>query len=172
VVAVAFLLVGWRWLRYQGLGIEDSPPDLKCQELADSVVQAKQTMQYFLDQVGKNVDRAFVKFPLKTKGGFTEHIWAYVHSYRDGQFNVSLANQPIDHTESQLGRRDVLREDVEDWPIMHPDGKIKGAFSTVALFRYRENHGQKLSPKMRKQKEQLIDAQSPATAQLHPKSIA
>jgi uncharacterized protein YegJ (DUF2314 family) len=158
VVPLVFLIVGWRWLRYQGPGIEETPPDLICPELDESVKQAQQTLQRFVQQVEKNVDGAFIKFPMKTKQGLTEHIWAYVHSYRDGIFNVSLVNKPIDPKEPAEGRRDVVVEQVEDWQIMQPDGCIQGAFSLIALFRYRENQGKKLSPKMKKQKAQLIDA--------------
>ncbi len=171
-VPIAFLIVGWRWLRYQGPGIEETRPDLSCPELAESVQHAKQAMPYFLEQVRKNIDNAFVKFPMKTERGLTEHIWAYVHSYQEGKFNVSLANKPIDPSESQLGRRDVLIEDVEDWQIMERDGRIRGAFSLIALFRYRENRGCRLSPKMRKQKEQLIDTQQPGSTRLPPKPVA
>ena len=42
---------------------------------------------------------------------------------------------------------------------MQPSGQVKGSYSLIALFRYREYQGKKLSPKMRKQKARLIDAQ-------------
>ncbi|HEY5894802.1 MAG TPA: DUF2314 domain-containing protein [Chthoniobacterales bacterium] len=158
-VPIACMVVGWRWLRYEGKGIEEiTPPDLKCSELERSVAAARETMPYFLEQVDKNVDGAFVKFPLKTPQGLIEHIWSYVHSFRDDRFNVSLANAPFDDQQPADGRRDVPMTDVEDWQILHPDGRIKGAHSLIALFRYHENRGKKLSPKMKKQKAQLIDA--------------
>jgi len=159
---IVCLIYGWRWLRYDGEGIEEvTPRDLKCAELDQSVMVARQTMPYFLEQVDQNVDGAFIKFPLKTPQELTEHIWAYVHSFRDGHFNVSLANIPFDDQESVHGRRDIPTAGVEDWQINYPDGQIKGAHSVIALFRYYENRGNKLSPKMKKQKAQLIDANRP-----------
>jgi len=159
ILPIVFIVVGWRWLHYDGKGVEEiTPPDLKCSELEESVAAARETMPYFLEQVDKNIDGAFIKFPLKTPQGLTEHIWAYVHSFRDDRFNVSLSNAPIDDQQPTNGRRDVLKSDVEDWQIMHPDGRIKGAHSLIALFRYHQNLGIKLSPKMKKQKAQLIDA--------------
>jgi uncharacterized protein YegJ (DUF2314 family) len=158
VLGTAFLIFGWRWIRYQGPGIEDTKPDYSCPELTESVSQAKQMLSYFVEQVNKNVDGAFIKFPLKAPSGMTEHIWAYVHSYRDGQFNVSLANAPVSAGVDAQGRRDVCAEEVEDWQIMQRDGRIKGAYSMIALFRNRENQGLRLSPKMQKQKAQLVDA--------------
>ena len=154
---IVFLIVGWRWLKYEGPGIEETSGYLQCKELTESVVKAKETLPRFITEVEKNVDNAYIKFPLHTAGGGIEHIWAYVHSFRDGSFNVSLANAPKDPNESAEGRRDVNQEEVEDWQIMLKDGKLRGAYSTIALFLHRRNSGQKLSPKMKKQRALLLD---------------
>ena len=90
----------------------------------------------------------------------TEHIWAYVHFYKDDRFNVSLANDPVDAEAESDGRRDVPLDEVEDWQIMQPDGKIRGAFSLIAILEYHENQRHTLSPRMKKQKAQLLDAGS------------
>ena len=151
--------MGWVWLRDEGRGIDQiTPPDLKCPELEASVAKARATLPQFLPHVEKGVDGAFVKFPLQTPQGNTEHIWGYVHFYKDGRFNVSLANAPYDPQQPADGRRDVPIGDIEDWQIMQPDGRIRGAHSLIALFRYHEARGVKLTPKMRKQKASLIDA--------------
>jgi uncharacterized protein YegJ (DUF2314 family) len=155
---MACLIVGWRWFRYEGIGIEDTRPDFNCPELRESVRFAHGSMPYFLEQVEKNTDGAFIKFPILTPRGATEHIWAYVHSYRDGKFNVSLANAPYDKAQTAEGRRDVSAGEVEDWQIMYPDGRIKGAYSLIALFQNREQTGKRLTPKMKKQRAKLIDA--------------
>ena len=158
-VPIACIAVGWKWLRDEGKGIEEvTPPDLKCKELDDAKKRAQETMPSFLEQVERNVEDAYVRFPLKPQERFTEHIWGYVHFFRDGLFNVSLANDPHDSLEASTGRRDIAVADVEDWQIMQPDGSIKGAFSLIALFEYRENLGLKLSPRMKKQKAVLLDA--------------
>jgi uncharacterized protein YegJ (DUF2314 family) len=94
---------------------------------------------------------------MTTVEGMTEHIWAYVHSYHDEKFNVSLANVPRDPKEPAQGRRDVPIEEIEDWQIMQSNGRIKGAYSTIALFRDRKNNDKPLTPKMRKQRALLID---------------
>lgn len=155
---IVMAYVGWKWLTGQGPGIEDTPPNFDCEELRASVGKAKASVHWFLDQVERNVDGAFIKFPIETPNGLLEHIWAYVHSFRNGTFNVSLANDPFDKDQESSGRRDVRLEDVEDWQIMYPDGRIKGAYSLIALFENYEASGKQLTPKMRKQKAQLIDA--------------
>jgi uncharacterized protein YegJ (DUF2314 family) len=158
-VPIACLVVGWNWMRYKGKGIEEViPPDLKCPELEAATAKAKATLSEFIVEVEKGIDGAYVKFPLKTLQGLTEHIWAYVHFYKDGRFNVSLANAPVDEQESSEGRRDVRAVDVEDWQIMSPDGSIRGAFSLVALFDYWTGQGKRLSPLMKEQKAQLRSA--------------
>lgn len=159
IFPLACLFVGWKWVRYEGKGIEEvTPPDLKCQELDESVVIAKNTISIFVQEVDKGIDGAYIKFPLKTPQGLIEHIWSYVHFFREDQFNVSLVNKPYDDQQQSEGRHNVPLSDVEDWQIIQPDNKIKGAFSLIALFKHHENRGLKLTPRMKKQKAQLIDA--------------
>lgn len=164
VAAVPVLLfLGIRWVLHGGPGIEHVPPGFTCPELEASVGKAQATLPWFIGQVERNVDGAFIRFSLKTPGGMTEHIWGYVHSYRDGVFNVSLANVPFDPDASAQGRRDVPREEVEDWQIMHPDGRIRGAYSLRALFDHFEAKG-RLTRRMRAQRSQLIDETDDARA--------
>ena len=158
VLPIACIAVGWRWLRYDGKGIEEVvPPDLKCPELEAATMKAQSTLPVFLAEVEKGIDGAFIKFPMHTPKGLTEHIWAYVHFYKDGQFNVSLANTPIDEKAEADGRRNVPRGDVKDWQIMARDGRIRGAYSLIALFEHCQREGKLLSPRMKKQKAQLLD---------------
>ncbi len=158
-VPIACLAVGWKWMRYKGKGIEEViRGDLKCPELEASIVKAKDTMPEFIREVEKGIDGAFVKFPLKTPQGLTEHIWAYVHFYKDDRFNVSLANTLVDEQEQSKGRRDVPLEEVEDWQIMLPNGSIRGAYSLAALFEYWTRQGNRLTPHMKQQKAQLQSA--------------
>ena len=159
ILPIAFLVVGWKWLRYKGKGIDEiTPPDLKCTELRESVKKAHESIHTFLSEVDQGVDGAFVKFPLTGLEGQTEHIWGYVHFYRDGIFNVTLANEPVHLKEGADGRMNIQLKDIEDWQIAMPDGRIRGAYSLIALFRYHERKGVKLTPLMKDQKAQLIDA--------------
>jgi len=159
ILPVACLIVGWKWVHYEGKGIEEvTPPDLKCPELERSIEKAKESVPTFLTEVEKGIDGAFIKYPLNTPQGLIEHIWAYVHFYKDGFFNVSLANTPEDEEADTEGRRNVPLDEIEDWQIMQQDGRIRGAYSLIALFEYRQRMGKPLSPKMRTQKEQLLDA--------------
>jgi uncharacterized protein YegJ (DUF2314 family) len=157
ILPIVFIRYGWRWIRYEGRGIEDTPGNASFPELDESVAQARAALPEFVVQIAKNTDGAYIKFRLITAQGLKEHIWAYVHSYDGQKFNVSLANTPRDSKEPAEGRRDVHGDEVEDWQILLPDGRIKGAYSTMALFRNGQNCGKPLSPKMRKQKALLVD---------------
>lgn len=146
-------------MHYKGKGIEEViPPDLKCPELDASIIKAKDTISDFILEVEKGIDGAYVKFPMKTPQGLTEHIWAYVHFHKEGNFNVSLANEPFDDQEQSEGRRDIPLDDIEDWQIMSQDGSIRGAYSLAALFEYWLSQGNKLTPLMKEQKAQLQSA--------------
>lgn len=168
LVPVAMIWIGWRWLRDEGLGIEQTAANFDCEEIRRSVVRARESLPRFHEQVKQNVDGAYIKFQLKTPNGLTEHIWAYVHSYHDDQFNVSLTNEPMDKDQETSGRRDVAISEVEDWQIMLPDGRIQGAYSLIALFQHYESKGNRLSRKMRKQRAQLIDAEPSGGAYVSP----
>ena len=158
IVPAAMIWYGWRWLRDDGPGIETLQIDPHAPELVASVETAKRTMPLFLEAVRRHEDGAYIKFPLKTDAGVTEHIWAYVHHYGAGAFNVSLANSP--HTQrAPLERRfDVSEADVEDWQIMTAEGRIKGAYSLRALFEHVDQKGIHLNRTMRKQRAQFLDA--------------
>lgn len=156
VLPIAFLLVGWNWIRYKGRGIEEViTPDIHCAELDRSRELAQTTLADFISEVEKGIDGAFIKFPLKTPSDMTEHIWGYVHFHRDGRFNVSLANDPVDKKQESEGRHDVPAQEVEDWQIVSPTGTIRGAYSLIAMFQCWEGQGKRLSPRMKEQKATL-----------------
>jgi uncharacterized protein YegJ (DUF2314 family) len=158
IVPIAMIWYGWRWLRDDGPGIETLQIDPKAPELTKARVQARRSMQIFVAAVRRHEDGAFLKFPLLTDAGVTEHIWAYAHHYADGVFNVSLANTPYTQKGAVENRRDVAETEVEDWQIMTRDGRIRGGYSLRALFDHVEANGIRLNRTMRKQRAQFVDA--------------
>ncbi len=130
-------------MRYKGKGIEEViPPELKCPELEAATARAKATLPEFIVEVEKGIDGAYVKFPLITTQGLTEHIWAYVHFHREGRFNVSLVNTLTDEKEPSRGRGDVQSMDVEEWQIMSADGSIRGGLHLCGVIRVLDAAGQ------------------------------
>ncbi len=158
VVPIAMIWFGWRWLLDDGPGIESLQIDPNAPELVNAKVQARRSMPVFLAAVRQHEDGAFLKFPLVTDAGVTEHIWAYVHHYANGIFNVSLANTPYTQKGDVENRRDVPEAHVEDWQIMTRDGRIRGGYSLRALFDHVEAKGIHLNRTMRKQRAQFVNA--------------
>jgi len=159
VIPIAFVVFGWKWLRYQGKGIDEiTPPDLKCPEIDHSIEVARASLPSFLTEVHKGVDGCYVKFPFRSARGLLEHVWGYVHFHQEGRFNVTIANDLVDKTAGAENRIDIADSEIEDWQIVQSDGSLRGAYSLIALFRYHEGRGLKLSPKMMQQKKQLLDA--------------
>lgn len=154
-VPISMIWFGWRWMLDIGPGIETLQIDPDAPELLASVQKARCSMPRFLDAVRRHQDGAFVKFPLITDSGITEHIWGYVHHYEGGVFNVSLANTPVTGNDGVEGRRDLKETDVEDWQIVSPEGRIEGAWSLRALFEYADANRIHLNRTMRQQRTQL-----------------
>ena len=156
IFPIALLVTGWKAIKYKGKGIEEViPPDLVCEQLESSQDKARKTIDEFITEVEKGIDGAFIKFSLKNSKEQTEHMWGYVHFYKDNHFNVSLANAPIDPQLENEGRRNIALDRIEDWQIVYPDGSIDGTFSLIALFEFWESQGKPLSPLMKEQKLQL-----------------
>jgi hypothetical protein len=64
LIPLAFITAGWRWIKYNGAGIENTPPDFDCKELKESIKIVQKTLPAFIQEVEKNVDEAYIKFPL------------------------------------------------------------------------------------------------------------
>ncbi len=157
-VPIALTCAGWKWLTDTGPGIEEQNIDFDAPELVAAQQHAQELLPEFVEQVKRQTKNALIKFPLRTDSNVIEHIWAQVLGYTDGVFSVSLANVPRTQAGSYENEHDVPEIEIEDWQILLPDGRIKGAYSYIGAFQYLENRGVKLNKTMRKQKSQLIDA--------------
>jgi uncharacterized protein YegJ (DUF2314 family) len=155
---ISMIAIGWLWMRGDESGVEDQEIDYDSPELRDSVLQARARLPEFVEHVRRDGENASIKFPFVTDQGVTEHLWAYVHGFNDGMFNVSLLNEPYTHEGELADEYSVPDSALEDWQILHSDGRVSGAFSMIASFRYLERKGVRLNRLMRKQKAQLIDA--------------
>ncbi|GMV90722.1 MAG: hypothetical protein AMXMBFR82_05000 [Candidatus Hydrogenedentota bacterium] len=155
---ISMVAIGWLWIRGVELGIADQDIDYDSPELRDSVSEARARLPQFIEQVMRDEKNASIKFPFITDQGVTEHLWGYVHGYDEGSFEVSLLNEPYSHEGELADLYDVPESAVEDWQILHSDGRVSGSYSTIASFRYLERTGVRLNRTMRKQKTRLIDA--------------
>ena len=72
----------------------------------------------------------WVKFPLGTEAGTTEHVWGRVISVADGLVECTLETPPV--AGSARGVTEVDVHDIEDWQVELEDGTIRGGFTTRA----------------------------------------
>jgi uncharacterized protein YegJ (DUF2314 family) len=156
-IPVSLVALGWLRTRGDESGVEDQEIDYDSPELRDSVLQARARLPEFVEHVRRDGENAALKFPFVTDQGVTEHLWAYVHGFNDGMFNVSLLNEPYTHEGELADEYSVPDSALEDWQILHADGRVSGAFSMIASFRYLERKGVRLNRVMRKQRAHLID---------------
>jgi len=155
---ISLVAIGWYWFRGTEPGIEALDIDFDSPELRESVNEARAQLPRFIELLRQEVGESYIKFPFVTDLGVTEHIWAYVHGYENGTFDVSIVNEPYAQDGEFDIECDVSESKVEDWQILHPDGSMNGAFSTIASFRYIERKGIRLNRTMRRQKARLLDA--------------
>lgn len=146
-----------RWIRDLGYGLEDLPPDLQLPGFNASANIARENLSKFIELVEDDVDGAYIKFPMEIEDSYTEHIWGYVHSLKEGEFIVSLANLPFQQESYSSGRLKVKTSEIEDWMVIDEHGDIKGAYSLIAIFEDFKTTGRWLSPKMKRQQKRLID---------------
>lgn len=159
ILSIGFLSFGSKWLNDSGPGIEEHNIDFDSPELTGSIDKAKETLPFFISKIKNHIDGAYLKFPFLTDENITEHIWAYVHHYENGVFNVSMVNDPYSQKGEYEQRVDVDENDVEDWQIMYPDGKVKGGFSYIGALKYLERKGIRFNKNLKNQKKQLLDAE-------------
>lgn len=154
-----FVLYGAiRWICDQGHGLEWVPPDLEVPGVKESAKRAGETLSTFIELTKRGVEGAFIKFAIDAGEGVTEHIWGYVHAYSGDVFSVSPANEPLRQEMAQVDERKVLVSEVEDWMVVDEQGRIRGAYSLIALLDYFERNGKWLSPRMKRQRALLLDA--------------
>lgn len=158
IFPVGFMFFGWRWMRDIGPGIEEFYIDFESPELTTSIKKAKEQLPLFIEEVAKDIDRAYIKFPFSTDTDNTEHIWAYVHHYNNGQFNVSIVNDLDTQKGAFEARMSVPEKDVEDWQIIYPNGMIKGGYSYIGAIKYLKREGIRFNRTLKDQESKLIDA--------------
>lgn len=161
VAGFVLMWFGWRRVTDPGKGVERQEIDWDAPELVESIKRAHERIDYFIGRVNANVDGAYIKFPFETDSGIKEFVWGYVHNFRDGVFNVSMANTPHSQSGDFQIRRDVPQADILDWQIMLDDGKLEGAYSLQGALAYLQRKGVPMNKTLRMQRDALVDAKPP-----------
>jgi uncharacterized protein YegJ (DUF2314 family) len=147
----------FNWMDLRVIGVEPDHPTMLA-----AARQARSTLDALWYLLAQNRYECYVKFPLETKPGVREHIWALVHAREGDEVAVSLANEPVDEPATSGDRRLVPIRDLEDWQVVVSPTEVRGGYSTQALAAVAVERGYSLSPKDRGRLGAYVDVWKPA----------
>jgi uncharacterized protein YegJ (DUF2314 family) len=121
-----------------GCGADDKPGTLvesgyDEQEMEAAIARARKEVDTFIAELSKPTgENHAVKVPI-TDNGQTEHFWLINVSYRNGQFEGEINNEPGMVKNVRMGEtRKANRSEISDWMFMR-DGKLYGNYTMRPL---------------------------------------
>jgi Uncharacterized protein conserved in bacteria (DUF2314) len=142
----------FNWIDLDVIAVEPHDPVIEA-----AAQQARATLSVFWNYLEQHRYECYVKFPMETKEGKTEHIWAVVHAREGDKVVVSLANRPIDAPSTDDERRLVAIGTIEDWQVAVSPTELRGGYSVAALATLAKKRGYSVSPKDRRILSALLD---------------
>jgi len=123
--------------------LQISPEDPLMQ---DATEKARAGLARFRELLAGGHGAAAVKFPLATGSGNTEHVWADVLEQENDRVKVRVITPPVSHS-GQLERVYTKSlDEIEDWQVSFPDGKIEGGYTMRVMFKRGREQWGKLPP--------------------------
>lgn len=110
-------------------------------------------------QYGSDV---YVKFPLAAKNGQIEHVWGPLLDSTKEPVQVGLATPPVGGLKSEPPFA-VGCDELEDWQLVLPDGKVRGGFTTQAQIALARRGGWPVPHNVRHMEGKFVDALPVAT---------
>jgi uncharacterized protein YegJ (DUF2314 family) len=104
-------------------------------EMNAAIARAKKETDNFLKELAKPTgeDHA-VKAPIKDENG-TEHFWLTDLTYKNGEFEGTINNDPGIVKNVKLGQKyKIKKEDISDWMYMK-NGKMHGNYTMRPLLK-------------------------------------
>lgn len=135
-------LLGTGWSRlfpnaYDPIQIDNANPIMR-----SAIERSRRELHRFKSGLDDNRKQPFVKFPLTSPTGETEHIWGIVHSLKGQDLIVSLANDPVENQGELNPRQTVRLNEIEDWILISSSGETEGGYSMGAMAQiYRQEKG-------------------------------
>ena len=103
------------------------------QEMEAAINRARSEVDSFIAELSKPTGTNHaVKAPITDKGE-TEHFWLIDVSYKNGQFEGTIDNDPGMVSNVEAGQKwTIKKEDISDWMYMR-DGKMYGNYTMRPL---------------------------------------
>ena len=148
----------WSWeqnrkRRVRGLDIDVSDPVWLA-----ALEKARGSLPRFVERARQYPAQAFVKYPLQTTKGLTEHVWGPVISMTAETIRAGLETLPIDGTPNTAPPYDIQIHQIEDWRVDLSDGRIFGAYTARAQFEYARQRGFDIPRHMLEIESRLVDS--------------
>jgi uncharacterized protein YegJ (DUF2314 family) len=158
-ILIGLVLGGlWSWeqgrkRRARGLDIDTTDPIWLA-----ALEKARASLPRFLELAKDHPTQAFVKYPLQTTKGFTEHVWGPLISFSEGTITAGIETPPIDGAPATAPPYEMQASQIEDWRVELSDGRIHGAYTARAQFEYARKLGHQIPAHMLEVESRLIDA--------------
>jgi hypothetical protein len=133
----------WMWARARGRRRAGIPIDPSDPRWAEAVARARSTIEEMRRLHAIGSAQMYVKYPLHTKSGSTEHVWGKLLELSAQDMKVSLETRPVQPPSAAPPFTIPLAE-LEDWQLVQSDGGIRGGFTTRAQIQIARSAGAKL----------------------------
>jgi uncharacterized protein YegJ (DUF2314 family) len=139
--------------RARGLDIDTTDPIWLA-----ALEKARASLPRFFELAKDHPTHAFVKYPLQTTKGVTEHVWGPVVSLRESTITAGIETPPIDGRPATAPPYEMQASQIEDWRVELSDGRIYGAYTARAQFAYARKLGHEIPAHMLEVERRLVDA--------------
>jgi uncharacterized protein YegJ (DUF2314 family) len=147
----------WSWeqrrkRRARGLYIDTTDPIW-----LGALEKARGSLPRFFELAKDHTAQAFVKYPLITTKGLTEHVWGPVLALGKNTVSAGIETPSIDGP-ATAPPYELQASEIEDWRVEASDGRIFGAYTVRARLEYARKLGQQIPAHMLEIESRLVDA--------------
>lgn len=161
IIAVVTGIAVWAFLRWRSPGPEFPPLSTSPDDplMLEALAKAKSGLAQFKQLLAEPRESALIKLRFVSSSNQVEHLWAEVlEVLGDDELGVRLVTPPVTHSGSLDRLHRCTLEDVEDWQVRAPDGKIHGGFTQRAMFAIARRDGVKLPKRLQEIEREYYDA--------------
>jgi len=161
LVGLACVIAAWAFVRWKSPRPE-FPPLLTSPDdplMKEALAKAKASLPEFMARLRSPKESALVKLYFVSGSKRVEHLWAEVLEVLPGnELGVRLVTPPVSHTGDLDRLHRCTLEDVEDWQVRDPTGKVFGGFTQRAMFAIARRDGVRLPEKLLQHEREYADA--------------
>jgi hypothetical protein len=154
-VLVLVLVLGyWLWQRQRTRvsAIDPASPEWKA-----ATERARATLPLLRELFAVHPDQTLIKVAVATSSGSREHVWAQLQELGVESLRATLVTPMLDPPKAQESVLTLPLDEIEDWHVLLPDGRIRGSFTTRAQIQVCRATGQRIPRYLRGVEGSLVD---------------